>query len=79
MHIYNKRKQETIVKILIENECTSKNITLSLHILHRLPGLHSLQSAVCSLHGLRFNMTDQVRTRKQWGKGKNGQVWAEMG
>ena len=34
-------------------------MTLSLHSLHSLHGLHSLQSAVCSLHGLRFNMTDK--------------------
>ena len=40
---HNERKQETIVKILLENCGTSKKITLSLH------GLHSLQSAVCSL------------------------------
>ena len=36
---HNERKQETIVKILLENGGTSKKITLSLH------GLHSLQSA----------------------------------
>ena len=43
---HNERKQETIVKILLENCGTSKKITLSLHSLH---GLHSLQSAICSL------------------------------
>ena len=41
---HNKRKQETIVKSLLENWGTSKKITLSLHSLH-------------SLHGLRFNIT----------------------
>ena len=41
---HNERKQETKVKILLENCGTSKKITLSLHSLH---GLHSLQSAVC--------------------------------
>ena len=35
-----------------------KKITLSLHSLHSLH-VWSAQSAVCSLHGLRFNMTDQ--------------------
>ena len=44
---HNKRKQETIVKSLLENWGTSKKITLSLHSLHSLHGLHSLQSAVC--------------------------------
>ena len=52
---HNERKQETIVKILLENWRTSKKITLSLHSLH---GLRSVQSAVCSLHGVRFNMTE---------------------
>ena len=47
MQIYNERKQETIVKILLENQYTSKKITLSLHSLLSLHGLHSLQSAVC--------------------------------
>ena len=63
---HNKRKQETIVKSLLENWGTSKKITLSLHSLHGLHGLHgrhSLQSAVCSLHGLRFNMTAVVAIR----------------
>ena len=39
---HNERKQETIVKILLENSGTSNKITLSLHSLH---SLHSLQSA----------------------------------
>ena len=41
---HNERKQETIVKVLLENWGTSKKITLSLHSLH---GLHSLQFTVC--------------------------------
>ena len=54
---HNERKKEIVVNILLENYGTSKKMTLS---------LHSLQSAVCSLHGLRFNMTAvyrQVATR----------------
>ena len=41
---HNESKQETIVKILLENWGTSKKIALSLHSLH---SLHGLQSAVC--------------------------------
>ena len=45
-----------------------KKITLSLHSLHGLP---SLQSAVCSLHGLHFNMT--VRFSFAGGEGGGGE------
>ena len=36
---------------------------LSLHGLHGLHSLHGLQSAVCSLHGLRFGVTDKNVTK----------------
>ena len=35
---------------------------LGLHGLHGLHSLHGLQSAVCSLHGLRFGVTDILLT-----------------
>ena len=52
MHIYNERKQETIVKI--------KNT-------------QSAQSAVCSLHGLLFNMTGK-RPIESSAENRNTQV-----
>ena len=49
---HNERKQETIVEILVENYGASKkNNTQSAQ------SARSAQSAVCSLHGLSFNMT----------------------
>ena len=56
MQIYNERKQETVVKILLENQYTSKkNKTQSAQ---SAQSARSAKSAVCSLHVLRFNMTD---------------------
>ena len=46
---HNERKQETIVEILVENYGASKK--------NNTQSARSAQSAVCSLHGLRFNMT----------------------
>ena len=58
MHIYNERKQETIVKI---------NNTQSAQ------SARSAQSAVCSLHGLRFNMTGK-RPIESSAENRNTQV-----
>ena len=50
---HNEGKQETIVNILLEHWGTSKkNNTQSEQ------SARPAQSAVCSLHGLRFNMTE---------------------
>ena len=49
---HNEREKETIVKILqVQVQVQVQKITLI---------LHSLQSAFCSLHGLRFNMTATI-------------------
>ena len=47
-----------------------KKITLSLHSPHGLP---SLQSAVCSLHGLHFNMTVPFSFARGEGGGGGGE------
>ena len=52
------RKQETIVKISLENWGTNKkNNTQSAQ---SAQSARSAESAVCSLHGLRFNMTGVI-------------------
>ena len=61
---HNERKQETIVKNLLENWGTSKKITLSLHSLHSLHGLHSLQSAWSAFQHDR-SLRDCWRVNKQ--------------
>ena len=47
---HNERKRETIVNILLENLGTSKKNNTQ-----AAQSARSAQSAVCSLHGLRFN------------------------
>ena len=56
---HNEGKQETIVNILLEHWGTSKkNNTQSEQ------SARPAQSAVCSLHGLRFNMTEALFTER---------------